>query len=63
MCICVCVFVALITQHAKRINPSILSSVACPVPPYFYILSKKDTVFEKKVTNRGVFSFSVCVLP
>ena len=34
--VCVCVCVALFIQHVKSVRRIILSSVACPTPPYFF---------------------------
>jgi len=41
-----CVFVALVTQHAKRISPNILSPMVCLAPQYLSTLSHKGTIFE-----------------
>jgi hypothetical protein len=40
-----CVFVALVTQHTKRMRRIILSSVACPAVQYVSILSYKQARF------------------
>jgi len=48
----VCVFVAFVDQHAKRIRRIIFSSVACPAVPHFSILSHKRQ--EKKVTENKI---------
>ena len=34
-----CVFLALFTQHSKRMHRIILPSVACPALPYFQLIS------------------------
>jgi len=34
--VCVCVCVALVSQHAKRMRHTILSSLTCPALPYFF---------------------------
>jgi hypothetical protein len=43
-----CVFVALVIQHAKRMRPIILSSVACVALPYFSTSSNKRHDFRGK---------------
>ena len=68
--LCVCTF-ALVTQHEKRIHPSILSYVVCPAVPYFSTLSHKGSnVRENSLLNvkvlisSGIFisSISHCLL-
>jgi len=46
------VFVALVTQHAKRMCCVTLSSVACTALSYFSILSHKRHYSRKNVTER-----------
>ena len=43
-----CLSVALVIQHPKRMLRTTLSSVACPVLPYFSTLSHKSPDFRKK---------------
>jgi len=43
----VCVFIALVTQHAMRMRHIV--SVACPAPQYFFTLSHKRHDFRKQV--------------
>ena len=45
---CECVFVALVIQHAMRVRPVILSSVACPGLHYFSTLTHEGHDFRKK---------------
>jgi hypothetical protein len=44
-----CVSVALVIQHAMRVRPILLSSVACLPLPYFYPLSHKRHDFRKEI--------------
>ena len=41
-----CLFVALVTQHAKRMSHIILSPMACLAPPYLSTLSHKRLDFR-----------------
>jgi hypothetical protein len=45
------VSVALVTQHAKRMRCTILSSVACLELPYFSTLPHKRQILRKNVTE------------
>jgi hypothetical protein len=53
----VCVSVALVIQHTKRMCRIILSSVACSALPYLFTLSHKWHDFRKRVTGH-----KMCVL-
>jgi hypothetical protein len=54
----VCVFVALVIQHAMRMRRIMLSSVACPAIQYFFhITSQTVRISKKKVTGH-----KMCVL-
>ena len=44
-----CVLLALVIQHVKRMNRTILSHVECLYLPYFSILSHKRHGFREKV--------------
>jgi len=41
VCLCACVRVALVIQHAKRMRCIVLLSVVCPYVQYFSIFSDK----------------------
>ena len=61
---CLCVFVALIIQHAMRMRHIMTSFMASLAPPYFPHYLKKSTIFGKKlVIIKCVFSFSLESLP
>jgi hypothetical protein len=45
----ICVCVALVIQHAKRVSPIILSSVACLSVPFSSTLSHERNDFRKNV--------------
>ena len=58
-----CVFVALVIQHAQRMRPLILPSVACLSLPYFSTLSHKRYDFRKNVIELNyVYWFSLQIL-
>jgi len=46
-----CVFVTLVTQHARRMRLIILSCVACHVVSYFFTFIHKRHDFRKKLQN------------
>jgi hypothetical protein len=55
--VCVCVRVALVIQHAKRMRCIILSPVAClpgHIFPYYHI---NGTTFEKRLKTKRVLDF------
>jgi hypothetical protein len=49
------VFVALITQHAKRMRRIELSFVACPTVPYLLTLSHKRHCIRKNIIEHKMF--------
>ena len=56
--------VALVIQHAKRMRPIELSSVACLGVPYFSTLSPNGTIFVgKKLLDRKCVLIFLQVLP
>jgi len=61
--LCVCVSVALVLQHAKRMLRIILSYVACLALPYFSTWSHKRHDFRQKLLNiKCVSWFSIQLL-
>jgi len=54
-----CVFVALVTEHAMRMRRVILSSVTCPALQNFSTLSHKRRDFRggggEELSNKNVF--------
>jgi hypothetical protein len=50
----VCVCVALVIQHVKRMRRIILSSVVCPALPYVSTLSNKRHDFRKSVIEHKI---------
>jgi hypothetical protein len=55
-----CVFVTLVTQHARRMRLIILSCVACRVVSYFSTFIHKRHDFRKTLLNiQSVFWFSI----
>jgi hypothetical protein len=52
-----CVFVAIVIQHAMRMRPILLSSVACLAQPYVSTLSHKRHDFREKAIEP-----KICVL-
>ena len=61
MCVCVCVFVALVIQHAKRMRRVTLSFVASATLQHFATLSHKKHDFREQVTEhkKYVLIFSI----
>jgi hypothetical protein len=48
-------FVALVTQHAKRMRRTTLPAVTCPDLPCFPTLSQKRHDFRKKVNEHKMY--------
>jgi hypothetical protein len=59
--VCVCVFVALVIQHAMRMRRLIQSSVTCVKPKYLPTLSHKRGDFRKQ-RNMYIIEHKMCVL-
>jgi hypothetical protein len=59
VCYIFCVSIALVTQHSKRTNRIILSSVACPAVQYFNTLSHKRHDYRE---NEICWTHNVCKL-
>jgi hypothetical protein len=58
------VFVALVVQHAKRMRPIVLSSVACPAVLHLSTLSHKRQDFREKVIDPKMcfdFLYQICL--
>ena len=60
----VCIFVALVIQHAKRIRPIILSSVPCLARPHFspLYLTNGTILGEKLLDIKCIFPCSLQLL-
>jgi hypothetical protein len=48
------VYLALVTQHATRMRPILLSSVACPAVQYFFTSSHKGNDFREKKEKKAI---------
>jgi hypothetical protein len=59
-----CVSVALVIQHAMRMRPIVLSSLACLAVPYFSTYLIKGKVFGEKILNIQLYTdflYNVCL--
>ena len=52
--------VVVVTQHAQRLRRIILSSVSCPVLPYFSIFDHKRHDFRKKIIEHRMCVLGFC---
>ena len=57
-----CVCVALIIQHAKRMRRNVLSSEASMTVPYFCTLFHKRHYFRKKVTEHKMYVLTLSTI-
>ena len=57
LCVCVCACFALVTEHAKRMRRTVLSSVVSPPLQHFSTLPHKRHDCRKKVFEHKIFVF------